>query len=579
MRLKKLCIDGFKNLNNFELDFTDKDGITVLIGNNGSGKSNVLEAISAIFTGLYKLGIPARQPYFKYEIEYSVNDKNIKISKNNAYIFNVDDEILKIQKFKNKLIEYLPHNVIASYSGEETRLWDKYYSYLHKDFKDEMNSNGLLSVPAKKLFNVGGLYWNEALLVLLLLSEENDTHYFIKEKLKIEHIDEIIFDFNISNIKKKIEAVKNNLLLSFIQTINPNLNVQVKIKLDELKKLIGDDYERDNFIKFTSCSDLNYISNINIKFNGFLSTEDLSEGQKKQILISSILEFVANEHSLVLLDEPDSHIHIANKQRLKELLYMYKDNRDIILTTHSPSLTHSFDDRHIAMLIDGEIEDKSKQEKFSHITGGIWNYQEQSVFLSSQKEIILLVEGKHDKIHIEEAFKRLKSNYENIEFDVFQMNGEVNIKHMMLGLINSGVDFSGKKIIAIFDNDNAGQQNFNKHFKKNDNEPYKKLTTNNGTASNVFFGFMLPKTDDFTEDFTIENMYKGVKYKDALSSAFDNRSADEKFFNSFVDDISKKIKLDAKNKLAENCKDFDDTDFEHFKKLFNLILTIKNLNS
>ena len=49
MRFKNLWIDGFKNLNNFELDFTDKCGITLLIGNNGSGKSNILEAISAIF--------------------------------------------------------------------------------------------------------------------------------------------------------------------------------------------------------------------------------------------------------------------------------------------------------------------------------------------------------------------------------------------------------------------------------------------------------------------------------------------------------------------------------------------------
>ena len=29
------------------------------------------------------------------------------------------------------------------------------------------------------------------------------------------------------------------------------------------------------------------------------------------------------------------------------------------------------------------------------------------------------------------------------------MNGESNIKHMMLGLANNGVDFKGKKIIAI----------------------------------------------------------------------------------------------------------------------------------
>jgi hypothetical protein len=72
------------------------------------------------------------------------------------------------------------------------------------------------------------------------------------------------------------------------------------------------------------------------------------------------------------------------------------------------------------MINNGQIEDISKQEIFSHITDGIWNYQEQSIFLSSTKDIILLVEGKHDKIHIEEVFKRLKDDYE-------ELNGEANI--------------------------------------------------------------------------------------------------------------------------------------------------------
>ncbi len=52
MRLKSLWIDGFKNLKDFNIDFEKQDGITVLIGNNASGKSNVLEAISAIFAEL-----------------------------------------------------------------------------------------------------------------------------------------------------------------------------------------------------------------------------------------------------------------------------------------------------------------------------------------------------------------------------------------------------------------------------------------------------------------------------------------------------------------------------------------------
>jgi len=56
MKLKSLYIENYKNLDTFTLDFSNNDELTVLIGNNGSGKSNILEAISSIFTALYKMG-------------------------------------------------------------------------------------------------------------------------------------------------------------------------------------------------------------------------------------------------------------------------------------------------------------------------------------------------------------------------------------------------------------------------------------------------------------------------------------------------------------------------------------------
>ena len=46
MRLLRVYIDGYRNLKNVEVDF-DKDSLTtVVIGENGSGKSNLIEAIA-----------------------------------------------------------------------------------------------------------------------------------------------------------------------------------------------------------------------------------------------------------------------------------------------------------------------------------------------------------------------------------------------------------------------------------------------------------------------------------------------------------------------------------------------------
>ena len=55
MKLLYLYIEKYKNLENVEIDFSKQDkNTTVFIGENGAGKSNLLEAIAKIFTSLYR---------------------------------------------------------------------------------------------------------------------------------------------------------------------------------------------------------------------------------------------------------------------------------------------------------------------------------------------------------------------------------------------------------------------------------------------------------------------------------------------------------------------------------------------
>ena len=63
-RLKSVYIKDYKNIQDQTFDFSTNTGYIALIGLNGSGKSNLLEAISIIFNGLFnKKAIP-----FEYEI-------------------------------------------------------------------------------------------------------------------------------------------------------------------------------------------------------------------------------------------------------------------------------------------------------------------------------------------------------------------------------------------------------------------------------------------------------------------------------------------------------------------------------
>lgn len=54
MKINSLHIKKYENIDNQTFDMSAHDGLSLLIGNNGCGKSNVLECISSIFNGLYQ---------------------------------------------------------------------------------------------------------------------------------------------------------------------------------------------------------------------------------------------------------------------------------------------------------------------------------------------------------------------------------------------------------------------------------------------------------------------------------------------------------------------------------------------
>ena len=75
MRLDTLWIGSFKNLQDFSIDFDQQSLTTVLVGGNGTGKSNLLEALVLIFRDL-DLGAP---PAFPYQLSYLCRERKIHV--------------------------------------------------------------------------------------------------------------------------------------------------------------------------------------------------------------------------------------------------------------------------------------------------------------------------------------------------------------------------------------------------------------------------------------------------------------------------------------------------------------------
>jgi predicted ATP-dependent endonuclease of OLD family len=572
MRLTRLKINSrYKNLENFEIDFSTKLGITVLIGNNGSGKSNLLEAISSIFAGLYDNKF---SPTFNYELSYTKDNIKVEIKFDNdvnVYDVKIDGQV------DNLKLEHLPSQIISSYSGEESRLWDIYYKPFYDEYVKALRG---ATLPSSRLVYINKYYWNIALLTLHFydFAVFTDIRDFCNKTLGITTFNSVKFTFDIAKLNDWTKPLRNstdeqrNPVTNFVLALNPAREASIEIDLTEFKNRLSFIAERDLFRYLAAAfmpKDDKLITKIDINYNTNLDADSLSEGEKKLLLIMSILEVVGDENSLILLDEPDSHIHLSRKEEIQKLVSKYS-NRENIITTHSPTLTHNFDFQHITMLTkkdnnDTQIEAKEKQEIVHELTKGIWSYQEQNIFLNSSKDI-LLVEGKYDKIYISEALKRLKPKYQKyrtLDFEYLPMGGAEGLENFM----NKFTPKKGQKLIALLDRDSEGKKPIEKALGKSID-----MTFDFEKRKEMYF-LLYPKIQNWkTSNFVVEDYFKkNLIYKEAIELIKNS----EETFKMFPNKVKDLVKANLPTKCQELT--FNDNHFNGFKKLFDKLIEIKRL--
>lgn len=562
-KILNLSINNFKNLKKIFINFENNKNLTIIIGNNASGKSNILEAISAIFTEIYTR---KRHINFKYELNYIINNSFISIVKNSTNpCFFVNGEKISKTQFLNS--EYIPSKIIALYSGDETRLWEQYYAKFYKQYLKELGT-GKYHTYSKNLLYIDKSYWNIAFLVLLI-SDLKDHKKYINEKLHVQSVEKIEFYFK----PDKIESCINPILSQFIEKINPKHERKIVIELKKLKRILKNSVKTNieifELLIYANMPRINkIITNIKINFNNGLTLKMLSEGEKKRILIKTVLDLIANERSIVLLDEPDAHIHEIGKKDLYISLKQYtrEEHRHVIMTTHSPSITCEAESCNIVMIdnIDNEtkIIPTEKKENIQRLTGGDWTVLEQNIIINSTNPLIL-VEGKSDIKYIRKVLSQYEE-YQDINWDFLSFGGTGNARDFIEELRKNISE--NKKVIVLFDRDEGGVNGLKNCISphpsnggKNDDTLYK---------DNNFYYLLLPKTKECSQrdtNFMIEDYFS----KECINNY-------AKTFISTSNEVLKSYKgLDEKIK-AKLMDDINSSDlcFDGFKTLISTIIDI-----
>jgi len=413
MRLDKLTVGSaknsrthhFKNLKNVTIDFDQEHWVTVVIGWNGTGKSNVLEALAIIFRDLIE---KKRVPEFSFQLAYRMgagNDlRHIHIDADpdrikEPFIIHVatdpqargvgtlssfiegEPEISALRGKQIKLASFLaddgvnlPRYIFSYYSGESTRMREIFRPYLER-FDGKLRNGE--DPGLKRLFYAMPVH-SQFVLLAFLIHQSDVVREFLDDHLGLdpdEGIESVLFvlrqppwkskavdgDSRFWNARGVVRDFLSRLYeialapVDISRTVSTSLwnkqTLQFKylyIKdIAALRSLVGNQAPAQFFRDLESTYVSELIDEVRIrvrlrKNDGSVVFRELSEGEQQLLVVLGLLRFTSENESLFLLDEPDTHLNPRwSVEYLRYLQSFVGQNSDGQDTSHIVMTTHN----------------------------------------------------------------------------------------------------------------------------------------------------------------------------------------------------------------------------------------------
>ena len=336
--------------------------VNILVGINGSGKSNFLKAIKLLYEGIGGEGFrkvflqdwggfssvanfqEAESPYIRLIYEFDVSKINLTNASNGSLLKN--NLIYEITIFPTgKTGYYLREKLYKlSESGEES-------IYLHIE-----NSKGVIAqreVDGKKQallvqypHDNDPISFDKSELVLSQISDPDRFHAQFVLKRAIESIS--VYDYFDTTLRSPIREPRNWSIENKLLPNGENLTIllqQLKNKqplvYEDIGKQIKDINPYFKELDFDFYANKIFLVLREKKLSQSVSISHISDGTLRYLLLLAIF-FNKNRGSLVCLDEPEIGLHPDMIFSLANFLKRAAKESQIIVATHSPLLLNDF---------------------------------------------------------------------------------------------------------------------------------------------------------------------------------------------------------------------------------------------
>ena len=345
------------------------DGITVIAGENDTGKSTISKSLFTVFNSFYNID--------KKITEQQKDIIKFTIARNFPYNLELVKSITLNDIFGDTFnINQLVNDIIKNfeiYKYDDINLKNKIVENFKKYDLNLTKDNDINEIieKIKEILNIPNAETEKSIINKNLNVEFNkqinnifsDEEGIIEIKIKDKEIKLEIFENEIKNIEKTCEISINtealylddpfiidsnfyNNLSNHKEFLRYRLFSEIEDKTNNIGKIIITKKLENIYKKLNSiCSGYMIESNKNTndfsyRFNNKeLDIKNLSAGLKTFVILKTLLEKgILEENGVIILDEPEIHLHPAWQVIFAELIVLIQKefNMHILLNTHSP---------------------------------------------------------------------------------------------------------------------------------------------------------------------------------------------------------------------------------------------------
>lgn len=391
MRLDKVYIDSFKNLKQLEVDFDETKLTTVLIGQNGAGKSNLIEALAQVFAHVDLRSTPLR---FKFRVTYRIQARKAKPGELTQVVLSnmpdeaailIDGKSVSRAEFERNKSEWFPDLVLGYYSGSGRRLeqvFDRHQSNYYKAVARNNDEEACYQARlVRRLFYCRHVHGVMALLAQFAFPDQAADE-LLKDIVRITGFHSALAVFREpwyakGGRSKKQEDAENfwgadgpagraarllqsmafhpfgltgNAVDDYRDKRQEEAQFATFLPSQSVIPLLRDAYsdDEDMFYALESLDVSDLVRSLNVwvtrdnDASGDIEYSDLSDGERQLLMVMGLLRIARGKRVLFLLDEPDTHLNPHWQLRYLRLIEQWTgtaadaENCHIVLTSHNP---------------------------------------------------------------------------------------------------------------------------------------------------------------------------------------------------------------------------------------------------